>query len=175
MVEPRIGQGGYYSRALQGGGNRQVDIHRRPGDCGPDADRQSVDQHCPNSGCVESPNCVEQSVELVSGLQVGRRDPLCQGVPGRGQRRTGLQDIARSNVHILSIRGASLPDVRRSFRQGKVQPGSLPGRHLMLQPMLGACGSGTASPASTRSIAPRRACPVTGRSVRGREPSNSPR
>ena len=62
---------------------------------------------------------------------------------------------------------ASCPDATSS--------GSLPGFHLMLQPRLGRCGSGTGAPARTASRAARRSCPLTGTSLPGRAPSSWPR
>jgi hypothetical protein len=48
-------------------------------------------------------------------------------------------------------------------------------RHLIEHPRLGRCGSGTASPASTWSIAARRSAPSAGRPPFGRVLSNAPR
>jgi phosphatidylglycerophosphate synthase len=48
-------------------------------------------------------------------------------------------------------------------------------RHLIEQPMLGRCGSGTGLPASTRVMAPSSSAPVTGRPLPGVESSNAPR
>ena len=53
--------------------------------------------------------------------------------------------------------------------------GGLQDRHLMEQPMLGRCGSGTGSPASTREIAAPRSAPVTGLPLPGVDSSNAPR
>ena len=55
------------------------------------------------------------------------------------------------------------------------QSGSFPAFHLMLQPTLGSCSAGGASPASTASMAARRSAPVTGTSSDGRLPSYCPR
>jgi phosphatidylglycerophosphate synthase len=48
-------------------------------------------------------------------------------------------------------------------------------RHLIEQPMLGRCGSGTGLPASTRVMAPSSSAPVTGRPLPGVDSSNAPR
>ena len=66
-------------------------------------------------------------------------------------------------------------DSHQAFGNPGCQDGSLPGFHLMPQPMLGTWGSGTGAPARTRSSAARNAAPVTGTSLRGRDSSNSPR
>jgi hypothetical protein len=48
-------------------------------------------------------------------------------------------------------------------------------RHLIEQPMLGRCGSGTGSPAKVRRIASASSSPVTGSPLPGVESSNAPR
>jgi hypothetical protein len=53
--------------------------------------------------------------------------------------------------------------------------GSLPGFHLMLQPMLGICAASTGRSSSTASTALRRSLPVTGTLLPGRLESNWPR
>lgn len=53
--------------------------------------------------------------------------------------------------------------------------GRLQDRHLMEQPMLGRCGSGTGSPASTWAMAAPSCAPVTGLPLPGVDSSNAPR
>ncbi len=53
--------------------------------------------------------------------------------------------------------------------------GALPGRHLMLQPMLGRWSGLTGLLARTASSAARRSLPVTGTGLPGRLPSSWPR
>ena len=48
-------------------------------------------------------------------------------------------------------------------------------RHLIEQPMLGRCGSGTGRPPSTWEMAPSSSAPVTGRPFPGVDSSNAPR
>ena len=65
-----------------------------------------------------------------------------------------------------------------STQETDAQPkysGSLPGRHLMLQPRLGCWREAAGLPARTASRAARRSAPVTGRPLFGRLSSSCPR
>ena len=94
--------------------------------------------------------------------------------PSRGSRPEAPPGRSpRSSLALKRIVSSSMPPGTTKDVSG--QDGSLPGFHLMPQPMLGTCGSGTGDPARTRSSAARNALPVTAASLRGRDSSNSPR
>src|SRR5512143_2568771 len=94
--------------------------------------------------------------------QCGRRHVLRCRVSSNLFRRSTIIESAGAGVASVRCRDhipVVEPVVEHVDRDG--QRGSLPGFHLMLQPMLGCWSPGTSSPASTASRASVRSAPVT--------------